>query len=153
MAAPSYRTPLLWILLPMIAGYTLGHHLPGIAPLIAATTGIAALLVAARFLRSHPQSNAWSMIWPITFILGILLVSLAYYQKVYHTPEAWTQLPRREAFLNLKVKTHFLRHRSQSGQWNRRDNRGHNRTYRAWSVTNCTFQFTTKVNLSTAAPD
>ncbi len=107
MAAPSYRTPLLWILLPMIAGYTLGHHLPGIAPLIAATTGIAALLVAARFLRSHPQSKAWSMIWPITFILGILLVSLAYYQKVYHTPEAWTQLPRREAFLNLKVKRIF----------------------------------------------
>ena len=103
MAAPSYRTPLLWILLPSIAGYTLGHHLPGITPLIPLTVGIAALGGAAWSLRLRGKS-AQIPIWPIAFTMGMLSVSLAYFQKVHHTPEAWTQLPQREADLALKVK-------------------------------------------------
>ncbi len=103
MAAPSYRTPLLWILLPLIAGYTLGHHLPEIAPLIPLSLGVAALGGAAWSLRFRRKS-ALLLIWPIAFTLGMLSVSLAYFQKVHQTPEAWTQLPQREAILTLKVK-------------------------------------------------
>ncbi len=103
MAAPSYRTPLLWILLPLISGYTLGHHLPEIAPLIPLSVGVAALGGAAWSLRLRRKS-ALVLIWPIAFTLGMLSVSLAYFQKIHHTPEAWSQLPPREAILTLKVK-------------------------------------------------
>ena len=103
MAAPSYRTPLLWILLPLIAGYTLGHHLPGITPLIPLSVGIAGLGGAAWSLRFR-RKRALLLIWPVAFTLGMLSVSLAYFQKTHQTPEAWTRLPQREAILTLKVK-------------------------------------------------
>ena len=118
MAAPSYRTPLLWILLPLIAGYTLGHHLPQIAPAIPLSLGVAALGVAFRSLGMR-RKKALLLIWPIAFALGLLSVSLAYFQNIQQTPEAWTQLPPREATLSLKVKTPLRRRQSRAGQGNR----------------------------------
>ena len=103
MAYPSFRAPLLWLLIPMIGGYVAGHHLPDLTVL---TTWLVALvaLSGALCIILKSANSLHKAYWSIFFLLGVFIASLLYYQQSRSFPELWETLPPREANLTLKVK-------------------------------------------------
>ncbi|MDA0347967.1 MAG: ComEC/Rec2 family competence protein [Verrucomicrobia bacterium] len=103
MSVTSYRAPLLWLLIPMIGGYTMGHFLPPLPVL--PTLLLAFICLAIAFWVSRKRANLGRQdYWAYFMILGVSVASLLYYQQNRQFPELWNHLPPREAFLELKVK-------------------------------------------------
>ena len=103
MAYPSYRAPLLWLLIPMICGYVAGFHLPNLPVLVTLITAFVALTGAIWSLRTTTNGIS-QRYWSILFLLGVFIASLLYYQQTRRFPGLWEILPPREANLTLKVK-------------------------------------------------
>ncbi|MCZ6672017.1 MAG: ComEC/Rec2 family competence protein [Verrucomicrobia bacterium] len=103
MTVPSYRAPLLWLLLPMMCGYVLGHHLPEIATIPAVVLALVALITAYWTQRGDSDSSLRKY-WPLLFFIGVSATSLLYYQHNRRFPDLWEILPPREAKLQIKVK-------------------------------------------------
>lgn len=97
----GHRAPLLWIVLPFIAGLAAGKSgLPGSAGWLlgaAALGAIAALVAAARAPR----------FWPPSIIAAMLLAGMASYGLNRARLPVWDNLPPREARLSLRVDRVF----------------------------------------------
>lgn len=103
MAAPSYRAPLLWLLIPMIGGYVFGYFIPNIPAgflLIVAMCSLAGAYLCSSY-SSTPTQQRW---WAIYFTTAVFAASLLYFQQSRKFPDIWEQLPPREAFVDIKVK-------------------------------------------------
>ena len=103
MSVTSYRAPLLWLLIPIIGGYTVGHFLPTLPVLPTLLLAFICLAIAFFLSRESTQIGKQNY-WPYFMIIGVSVTSLLYYQQNRQFPELWNQLPPREAFLELKVK-------------------------------------------------
>lgn len=99
------RTPLLWVLLPLIGGYAAGMCLPTI-PIVALLT--AALLAAAGAVwccRDRCEGVVW---WRIFFCLAVFSGSWAWWlARVPAVPPEWEILPPREVEVQIEVTRAF----------------------------------------------
>lgn len=97
----GHRAPLLWIVLPFIAGLAAGKSgLPGNAGWLlgaAALCALAALVAAAQAPR----------FWPPSIIAAMLLAGMASYGLNRARLPVWDNLPPREARLSLRVDRVF----------------------------------------------
>ncbi len=97
----GHRAPLLWLLLPYVAGVSAGRLLdapPGAAWLLA---GALASAIAAVLLRRR------TIAWAAALGLAMLLAGAANYARQARRLAAWDGLPPREARLELRVTRSF----------------------------------------------
>ncbi len=100
----GHRAPLLWLLLPLMAGLTLGRltDLPSL-PLLEG----AAVAILTALLLSFRTSTAARRAWPLALGAAMVMASAAYYRLRLNRPAEWTNLPPREARLTLQVTQAF----------------------------------------------
>ncbi len=100
----GHRAPLLWLVLPLMAGLAMGKavELTSVAWLLAGAVGAA--LFAVFFSKNHPR---W---FPFAVCVAMFLGGIASY--ALHRPRlpAWDHLPPREARLGLRIDRTFAQH-------------------------------------------
>jgi len=100
----GHRAPLLWLLLPFMAGLTAGKLADPPAPL---------LLGAAAFASSTALFFCWRddlvarWFWPLALSGAVALGGAAYFHLRLDRPPEWNDLPPREARLTLEVTQVF----------------------------------------------
>jgi competence protein ComEC len=100
----GHRAPLLWLLLPLIAGLSAGKLLGG-APW--------PLLAGAGLLILGAIAGAWSTrvvprrLWPPALSLAVALAGIGYFHLRLVRLADWDELPPREARLTLRVTQVF----------------------------------------------
>jgi len=100
----GHRAPLLWLLLPAIAGLTAGRLVDAPPrPLLVAS----GLLIAAAVPCAWGPGTWTRRLWPATFVTAVGLAAAAYYHLCFDRPPAWERLPAREARLTLNVRSTF----------------------------------------------
>lgn len=94
----GHRAPLLWVLLPLVAGLIAGklQWLP-FSPVILALAGVLCIAVAL----------TWKPAWTFGITAGVGLVGAAYYDLSRDRLPDWDALPPREARVALKVDRVF----------------------------------------------
>ncbi len=100
------RAPLLWIVLPLLAGYICGDLWPAVSPKILLALGLAplALFVAVRAPAQAFHQRGNFRAWVGCFLLAGLLLAWAWHDaRVPIPPALWSRLPPREATLTLRV--------------------------------------------------
>ena len=102
----GHRAPLLWLVLPMMVGLTVGKA-GDIAPVGWLLAGAFISAVVAVIMSGHHPSR-----FAVATVIGMVLAGMASY--ALHRPRlaAWDQLPPREARLSLRVDRIF--HHSDS---------------------------------------
>lgn len=100
----GHRAPLLWLLLPFMAGLVAGRliDVPATPLLIAAGVAILGAIAISRSMHRLAP-----MAWPLAFGAGIALAAAVYLQLRLNRPAEWGDLPPREARLTLLV-THVF---------------------------------------------
>ena len=98
------RAPLLWLLLPFMAGLAAGKVLgePSRLWLIAA-----GLLVIAAAVGAWWRGTAARLLWAVALVAGVALAGLLYYHLRRGRLADWDALPPREARLTLRVTQLF----------------------------------------------
>lgn len=102
---PTFRSPLIFILIPLLWGYLLAEHTAlNASSFTLLFTSITCLLLAALSTR---KPSTWKL-WFALFPMGICLLSAHYYRIAQPptTPDT-TQLPPREALLTIEVRRPF----------------------------------------------
>lgn len=105
MSSLNPRTPLIWLLLPMIGGYSLSMLFPGLPRVFIAVGGCALAILAliwAYFLKGR-----WQPLWAILATGAGICLSAAYYAERMHSPPGWEELPLREANLTVRIDRIF----------------------------------------------
>ncbi len=98
------RAPLLWLLLPLIAGLTAGRLVAAPPrPLL----GAAALIIGAAAVCAWNRHPRVRRLWPATMGTAVALAGMAYFHLRFDRPEAWDRLPPREAELTLRIQSTF----------------------------------------------
>ena len=100
----GHRAPLLWLLLPFMAGLTAGRLLDLPAPPLLGAAAIVLLLALVLSSRSSAVAR-WT--WPLALGGAVALAAAAYFQVRLNRPPEWSGLPPREARLTLQV-THVF---------------------------------------------
>jgi len=100
----GYRAPLLWLLLPFMAGLTAGKLFDLPAQWL---LGAAALALTAALVLSFRCGAAARRTWPAVFGASVFLAAAAYFHIRLDRLSGWENLPPREARLTLKV-THVF---------------------------------------------
>ena len=98
------RAPLLWSLLPFMAGVAAGSVWDA-SPLF--LLALAALTVAAAIPLSASRKPAARHAWPVFIVLTAGLAGMAYFHLRLNRLSAWESLPAREARLRLRVERTF----------------------------------------------
>jgi competence protein ComEC len=98
------RAPLLWLLLPFMAGLTAGRLADLPAPLF---LGAAALAGLAAFFFAWRDDAVSRRIWPLAIGGAVALGGAAYFHLRLNRPSEWNDLPPREARLTLEVTQVF----------------------------------------------
>jgi len=98
------RAPLLWFLLPFMAGVAAGSVWDA-SPLF--LLALAALTVAAAIPLSASRKPAARHAWPVFIVLTAGLAGMAYFHLRLNRLSAWESLPAREARLRLRVERTF----------------------------------------------
>jgi competence protein ComEC len=98
------RAPLLWLLLPLIAGLTAGRVVD-IA--VCVPLGIAGVAVAGATICAWVRHAAVARFWAPMFAVGVGAAGLAYFHLRRDRLADWDRLPPREARLNLRVARVF----------------------------------------------
>lgn len=101
---PGHRAPLLWLLLPFMAGLTAGR-ICAASPALLVT--LAALMAAAAIPLAWSRKPAARRVWPLALALTVALAGMAYFQLRLNRLSAWEMLPPREARLRLRVERTF----------------------------------------------
>jgi competence protein ComEC len=99
----GHRAPLLWVVLPLIAGLVLGRLNPGIGIgllLATAATGAIAAVIAS-------WCERWSWAWPIAMTVALVGAGAASYELQRRRLAAWEMLPPREVTASLRVDRLF----------------------------------------------
>lgn len=107
MARPQprpHRSPLSWLLLPLLLGYGLAPMLPT-APLKLAVAGT--LLSGVAFGISGWNGKGWARVWTGAALLAGVLLAGGYLQHVMRPPPGWEGLPSREAVLTVRLERLF----------------------------------------------
>ena len=100
----GHRAPLLWLLLPFMAGLAAGRLVDVSAtPLL----GAAAVAILCAIIISRRSGRVALRTWPLAFGAGIALAAAAYFRLRLDRPAEWGDLPPREARLTLLV-THVF---------------------------------------------
>ncbi|MEZ0216797.1 MAG: ComEC/Rec2 family competence protein [Rariglobus sp.] len=94
----GHRAPLLWVLLPLMAGLIAGklQWLP-LPPVLLAVAGVLCIAVAI----------TWKRAWTAGLITGVFLSGAAYYDLSRDRLPDWDALPPREARVTLSVDRVF----------------------------------------------
>jgi competence protein ComEC len=100
----GHRAPLLWLLLPFMAGLAAGRICDA-SPAFLVT--LAALLVAAAVPLARSRPPAARRVWPLVFTLAVALAGMAYFHLRLNRLSVWDTLPPREARLKLRVERMF----------------------------------------------
>jgi len=104
----GHRAPLLWVVVPLLTGLSLGHS--GLRP-STVCAGIAIFALLTLFIISYLKK--WSRTFPLCFgCAALIFLGVAYYGYKRHFPEAWDWLPPREAELSLRVTRTFAQQRA-----------------------------------------
>jgi len=98
------RAPLLWLLLPLMAGLSAGR---AFGPPAAPCALLAGLFAAAAIWTAWARRPAASWLWPPALALAAGFAGMAYYPLRLRRAEAWAGLPPREACLTLRVERTF----------------------------------------------
>ncbi|KXU34501.1 hypothetical protein AXK11_08225 [Cephaloticoccus primus] len=104
----GHRAPLLWVLVPILSGLSLGHaglSLPS-AWIVSGAAGFAAFALAAKYAKWPPGVSAFGL------CAGLTLAGLAYYDVKRPRLADWDWLPPREAELTLRVTRTFSQSRA-----------------------------------------
>src|SRR3569833_650750 len=108
-----HRAPLLWILLPMMAGIVAGNWTAGhVRTAWIVGQGAAALGLAWRF-------RTRAGVWAGAFLVAIFLLSAAYFQLRETSPNAFAESPPSERLLRLEIQRVFLNTDTNSVRSNR----------------------------------
>lgn len=108
---PTPRTPLAWLLFPLIVGYLLADLLPpSLLSLALAGFGLA----GASIVLAHRAARKTFWIWAVVTTLGGILLSGSFYQYRMAPPQDWNDLPPREAELSVEIRKLYA-----PGTWNR----------------------------------
>ena len=98
------RAPLLWLLLPFMAGLAAGRIWDA-SPIF--LLALAALMAAAAIPLSASRQPAARRAWPVALALTAGLAGMAYFHLRLNRLSAWETLPAREARLRLQVERTF----------------------------------------------
>jgi competence protein ComEC len=101
---PGHRAPLLWLLLPFMAGLAAGRICEA-SPALLVT--LAALMATAAIPLVWSRNPAVCRAWPLIFALAVALAGMAYFQLRLNRLSVWEMLPAREARLRLRVERTF----------------------------------------------
>jgi competence protein ComEC len=104
LGGPGHRAPLLWLLLPFMAGLVAGRLVDVSTPLLLGAAFVA--ILCAIVLSRHGGRIAWRT-WPAAFGAGVALAAAAYFHLRLDRPSEWSGLPPREARLTLLVTQVF----------------------------------------------
>jgi competence protein ComEC len=97
----GHRAPLLWLVLPLIAGSTLGR----IAEFTAVRVQLGGALIAA--VGAVIASRRFPRLWPVAICGAMVFTGTASYTLYRARLAAWDTLPPREARLSLRVDRVF----------------------------------------------
>lgn len=100
----GHRAPLLWLLLPFMAGLAAGRLADVPAPPL---LGAAAVAILCAIVISRRGGRVALQTWPLAFGAGVGLAAAAYFHIRLDRPAEWNGLPPREARLTLFV-THVF---------------------------------------------
>ena len=100
----GHRAPLLWLLLPFMAGLTVGRLAGLPAPPLLGAAAAAALVALACCRR---EGAAARRIWPAAIGGTVALAAAAFFHLRLNRPTGWDGLPPREARLTLEVTQAF----------------------------------------------
>jgi competence protein ComEC len=100
----GHRAPLLWLLLPFMAGLTAGRLLDLPAPPLLGAATIALLIALVLSFRSSAGARGT---WPLALGGAVALAAAAYFHLRLNRPPEWNDLPPREARLTLEVTQVF----------------------------------------------
>jgi len=104
----GHRAPLLWVVVPLLTGLSLGHAGIKLAPIWMRASLVAfSLLCAVGYLRKWPRA-----LLALFGCAALTLIGSAYYGYKRHFPEDWHWLPPREAELSLRVVRTFAQQRA-----------------------------------------
>ena len=95
-----YRAPLLWLLLPLLIGYTLAAALPDPTPMPLALAG---LLGSMACMSKHLPLKIWSAL----FLFSATLLAWSWYRERQTPSLSDDQRPPREVQLDLKTERTF----------------------------------------------
>ncbi len=104
LGRPGHRAPLLWLLLPFMAGLAVGRLIetpivPGLAGALGVGLGALASLACAR---------PWARrLWPVAIGLAMAAAGAAWFHLRLARPAGWDTLPPREARLTVRVDQVF----------------------------------------------
>ncbi len=99
-----HRAPLLWLVLPLVAGLLIGKLTEPRLPIWSS------LLASVVFLSGSWYARSRAIIWSLLFLAGICCLGVAYYAIRRDRLRAWEQLPSRETHLRLRVERMFHPH-------------------------------------------
>jgi competence protein ComEC len=97
----GHRAPLLWLVLPYMAGAAAERHGPEVPPLplLMAGLGAAALALLMSFIRPR--------LWAPFLVAGLALAGYADCARVQGLPPGWRKMPAREARFTLRIERTF----------------------------------------------
>lgn len=98
----GYRTPLLWLLLPLLIGYTLAEAFTGPTPILLALAGLMASILCI-------SQRLPLKIWSALFLLAGTLLAWSWYSERQPPLLPDDQRPPREVELDLKIERTFAR--------------------------------------------
>jgi len=105
----GHRAPLLWVVIPLLAGLSLGH-----AGLKLSTTWGGTSIFTFLILFSISHLRKWPRVFRALFgCVALTLLGITYYGYTRHVPADWDWLPPREAELSLRVTRTFSRQRAE----------------------------------------
>ena len=107
----GHRAPLLWLLLPFMAGLAAGRLVDLPAPPLLGAAGIAVFFA---LLFSSWKSVAARRAWSLALGVAMALAAAAYFQLRLNRPLEWSDLPPREARLTLLVTQVFSSSKGQN---------------------------------------
>lgn len=104
LGGTRYRAPLLWLLLPFMAGLAAGRVWPVPVPWLLTVTVAAAPAAVFVAWREH---TAAARFWPLALATTVALAGAAYFNLRLNRPAEWDRLPPREARLTLRITRLF----------------------------------------------
>jgi competence protein ComEC len=99
----GHRAPLLWLVLPLIAGLTVGRAFSGLTPFGTLVASLGLVVLAWRMRDSSPRA------WAGALVAAMMLAGAAAYSLHRARLAAWEDLPSREVRLGLRIDHVFPR--------------------------------------------
>jgi len=101
----GHRAPLLWLVLPYLAGLAAAGTGPEVSPLPLLMAGLAAAAISA--VMSIASFGTASRLWAPFLAAGLALAGYANGIRLQELPPGWRSMPAREARLAIQVEREF----------------------------------------------